>query len=77
MKIIIILRKMSIPLPYLYLVIVIDNSSSKLNYSNVIIQRGVFVGWMDICLFHLYQLFVWCVVSNCINFYLKIEFHHP
>ena len=75
MKIIIILRKMSIPLPYLYLVIVIDNSSSKLNYSNVIIQRGVFVGRMDICLFHLYQLFVWSVVSNCINFYLKIEFH--
>ena len=58
---------------YSYLVIVVNNSSSKLYYSNVIIQGGVRVVWVDICLLHLYQLFILSVVSNCINFYLKLK----
>ena len=59
---------------YSYFVIVVNNSSSKLHYSNVIIQGGVLVVWVDICLLRLYQFFVWCVVSNCISFLkLKIE----
>ena len=52
---------------------IVNNPPSKLYYSNVIIQRGVLVVWVDICLLHLYQFSVWCVVSNCINFYLKLK----
>ena len=58
---------------YSYLVIVVNNSSSKLHYSNVIIQEGVLVVWVFICLLYLYRFFVLCVVSNFANFYLKLK----
>ena len=58
---------------YSYLVIVVNNSSSKLHYSNVIIQEGVLVVWVFICLLYLYRFFVLCVVSNFAKFYLKLK----
>ena len=56
---------------YSYLVIVVSNFSSKLYYSNVIIEGGVLEVWVDVYLLNFYLFFVWRVVSNCLSFYLE------